>query len=150
MVALGSDQTVDSRPRCDARAIDATYGIPRTCKHLPSECRRTGWHVASQGFRWSFQVDVGDHELSNDGVADFPSEQRDGSIYLASCACGWEGSDTTAADHARDNGLCGACWGSGTDSSPPQTATCPECRGVGTVEAQNHVLAAIAADGPGE
>jgi hypothetical protein len=49
----------------------------------------------------------------------------------ASCTCGWTGNDGEGASgHAREHGMCGECWGGGTDAYPC-LGTCPGCGGSG-------------------
>lgn len=54
----------------------------------------------------------------------------------ALCSCRWNG-DTleAAAQHARAYGICGECWGSGTDAYPC-LGICAYCGGDGTAEAE--------------
>lgn len=61
----------------------------------------------------------------------------------ARCPCGWTGNDADeAADHARAYGMCGECWGSGTDAYPC-LGICHYCGGDLTADAEAAGRAAL-------
>ncbi|GAA4626758.1 hypothetical protein GCM10023196_036300 [Actinoallomurus vinaceus] len=70
-------------------------------------------------------------------------EAQPGQPPALKCSCGWTGTSLDeGGQHARDNGLCGECWGSGETAdflSPDDSGIgpCPACNGRGTAAAED-------------